>query len=241
MSSAPSFGRRSPAGGLPVLPQPGPRPAWHVAIPLFLFIVAAAAALMIFQNYRSHPRPPVSPAEAAAIDHVLAGEQVSIPAIAAAPNVSLDYYDVDGTDAAAIRHDLDAKGPVDAGGRHLDAETRWHYDWHWPATADGSCGTPKADVSFSAVIRLPRLTHFADLKPGLAQAWRSYMTALVRHEAGHVANGFEGRDAITAAVRSSSCADANAAGQQAIAALGGKDADYDRRTNHGATEGASFN
>lgn len=210
------------------------RIVWIVAA-----LAIAAGLLYLYSHHGTHESRRVSASDAAAIERTIAGEDLAISPLHGIPNVSVDYYDIDATDTATIRAELNARGPIDEG-RHFDANTRYYYHWNWDNGADGSCGTANADISFNAVIRLPHLTHFAALEPDVAQAWRAYMTALAFHEAGHVRNGYDGRDRVASAVRSASCADANAAGQEAIERLGEEDRGYDDRTRHGENDGAAF-
>lgn len=238
-------GNGAPFGRRPVVTQLQYQRTSQTARPstvicwLLLCAALPAAALLLYPHRTPSTRT-LSPVDAAAIERVIAGQDISISALDGIPNVSVDYYDVDATNSAAIRRELNAKGPIDRNGQHFDAHTHWDYRWNWGSTPDGSCGVANADVSFSAIIRLPHLTHFAALKPEVAQAWRSYMSALAFHEAGHVRNGYGGRDTVANAVRSSSCADANAAGDNAVAHLGEEDERYDDRTDHGANDGATF-
>ena len=48
------------------------------------------------------------------------------------PNVQLVYYDVGGTTPAAIRKELNEKGPPDEiSGRRYDGHTRYQFRWRW--------------------------------------------------------------------------------------------------------------
>jgi predicted secreted Zn-dependent protease len=203
-------------------------------------LVALAVGALVVTLHTPHNRPHVSPADKAAIERVIAGGELSISALDGIPNVSVEYYDVDATDETSIRRELNAMGPTDEHGHHFDADTRWHYKWDWGPAPDGSCGAANAEVTFSAQIKMPRLTNFAALKPDVAESWRSYLTALVLHEAGHVRNGYAGREDVANAVRSSSCADANSAGNNVIARLREEDLRYDQLTAHGVKDGAQF-
>jgi predicted secreted Zn-dependent protease len=240
--SGASFGRRfvepNPPQGQSLRPA---RSSGLFGLPLSIWIAAAlVAGGLSFFWHSGAVRKAVSPADAAAIERVLAGGDISISPLEGIPNVSVEYYDVDATSATAIRDELNAKGPREADGKRFHADARTFFKWSWAPAPDGSCGTPNAEVSFSATIRLPRLTKFASLSPDLAQKWRSYMTALAFHEAGHVQIGYAGRDAIKAAVRSSSCSNAEAAAQAALATVQEEDSNYDLRSKHGAQEGATF-
>ena len=78
----------------------------------------------------------------------------------------------------------------------------------------------------------------------LEQAWPGYLAGLTGHEMGHRANGvkaaFAVRDALAAMAPMEDCQGlATAADSSANAAFGSyknADAEYDRQTNHGATQ-----
>ena len=70
--------------------------------------------------------------------------------------------------------------------------------------------------------------------------WNAYIQALVRHEAGHLRHAYENMGSVLSAIRASSCAGANAAGQAAVRALARWDIAYDRETRHGLSQGAHF-
>jgi predicted secreted Zn-dependent protease len=155
------------------------------------------------------------------------------------PNVTISYYDITATDVAGIRSEMTAKGPV-IRGKHFDGQTRWNYRWYWPGARDGRCNVAHARAVFEAYVRLPRLTHAGSLSPDVLHVWQAYSSALSRHEAQHVRDAYDGRSLVGNAVRASTCATANMAGQSAIEELERQADEYDRLTNHGAEDGAVF-
>jgi predicted secreted Zn-dependent protease len=165
------------------------------------------------------------------------GAAAAIPAFAGLPNVAVAYYDIDATDPAGIRAQLDERGPRFKG-KQFAAITNWYYRWSWDDGAFGRCGTANAKVTLESNVLLPRLVHIDSVDPAVARAWHSFFDALTRHEAGHVRLASEGRAVVADAVRSSSCGDANAAGRSAIQALDKTQAEYDLRTRHGRRDGA---
>ena len=166
-------------------------------------------------------------------------DAAAIPALRGIPNVSVSYYDIEATDAAGIKSELRSKS-IRWDKKRFNAWTDWNYRWSWNAAPNGGCGAATARVTFDAKVTLPRLANPNALRPDVAQAWRAYMDALIRHEANHVREAYEGRILVGNAVRSSGCISANEAGELAIAQLNYAAAIYDERTKHGALDGAVF-
>jgi predicted secreted Zn-dependent protease len=162
-------------------------------------------------------------------------------AFAGIPDVTIDYYPVDGGDAMAIRRAIDAARPTDAhDGRRVDALSSWDLRWSWPRTRRGGCDLAAATIRYKATVRMPQLAATARLTAAERADWDRYVAALARHEAGHVRYTYRHRGDILAAIRRATCRTADAA---ALAALAGLDADqiaYDRETAHGTKDGASF-
>ena len=161
-------------------------------------------------------------------------------AFAAYPGTTIRYYDVDGTDPKAIRDSLKALGQPGRDGKTYAASTYWRAQWHWSANADGSCDLAHMTYEFHITVTLPRLHDRARIEPTLRQSWARYMAALIDHELGHARHGYDHRDDIADAVRSSRCENANAAGEAVIQELSRYDVEYDAETHHGATQGAVF-
>lgn len=168
-----------------------------------------------------------------------AGAAAAIPALAGYPDLTVAYYDIDAVEPEAIRAQL-AERHLHADDGDYEAYTQWYYQWHWDAAPNGGCGTSNAEVTLKTKVILPRLTHLDSVRPAVASAWRSYVDALAKHEAGHVRLAEDGRATVGDAVRTSSCADANTAGQHALDRLRQDQADYDRRTDHGRNQGVTF-
>lgn len=164
-------------------------------------------------------------------------------AFAGIPNLSIEYYEVEGHSAEAIRRSLDAQRRPDANdGTLVDASARWHIDWTWTGRADGvgGCVTNLASVRYFASVRLPRLAHPERVPEAVLARWTAYIDALERHEAGHLRYALEQIGTVQAALKAVSCAKADAAATNALDPVKQHDQDYDRDTRHGATQGAVF-
>jgi len=156
-------------------------------------------------------------------------------------NLDVQYYEVSGNSLFEIRRALNRVRPRDPNdGLGVDALSSWYIAWRWPGNADGGCDLARAEIRFSARIRMPRLVETAATPAAVRQRWRAYAAALQRHEAKHIRHAWDNRNLVLTAIRASSCANASRDAQAAIATLARHDIDYDRQTRHGATEGAHF-
>lgn len=185
--------------------------------------------------------PPANQAAAGTAPAAPAPPPSAETALAGIPNVERQYYEVSGNSLFAIRRALNRARPRDPNdGLGVDALSSWYIAWRWPVGADGSCDLANTELRFNARIRMPRLVETPDTPAAVRARWRAYAGALEGHEAQHIRHAWDNRGRVLAAIRVSSCANANRDGQAAIAELARGDVAYDQRTRHGATEGAHF-
>lgn len=167
---------------------------------------------------------------------------------ACAGEARLVYYDVVGKSAAALRHEMSDKGPLD-GGKRFDAYTQWHVKWTFRYAPVGhGCRLTTIDTSLDGTIEFPRWQHGDDASPSLVEKWEKYLTALRTHEDGHYAHGVAAENEIEALGQSFQIAGscnkiAQAFNDQATAIsarYAAMDVTYDRATDHGKSQGATF-
>lgn len=157
------------------------------------------------------------------------------------PNLEISHYDVGGDSPAEIRRALDRVRPRDPNdGLRVDALSRWSMQWRWPVGGEGGCDLARAEIRFSASVRMPRLVAGPRTPEAVRRRWRVYAAALERHEAGHIRNAWRNMGRVLAAIRASSCAAADRAARAAVAGIARWDLAYDRTTRHGLTQGAHF-
>lgn len=120
----------------------------------------------------------------------------------------------------------------------MDASAIWNYRWQWPGDGHSGCDLSRAEVTFSATVMLPRLVSAPP--PAVAQAWASYIAGLRDHEAGHLSFARSRKDEVIAAIKSSTCAAANAAANRVLDKIRAHDRQYDRETDHGRASGLAF-
>jgi len=176
----------------------------------------------------------------------------AISAAAWAEVVSNDLdqrYSISGTSEAGLRREMSAKGPLGADGRRYDAYTLWHISWRYNYRQDGAlCRIGSITTKVEVTMTLPRWDGESAAQDGLRARWRKYFAALTEHENGHRVHGRDAAHEIDAAIArlpgQSNCVAlgnaANSLGNQIIHKYNERDLDYDRRTDHGRTQGARF-
>lgn len=158
---------------------------------------------------------------------------------AALGGADVHWYDVGGHDVVSLRESLRAEGPLNERGEHVNGETTWALAWRW--SGDGEpCAVSTLALDLSLVVALPRWTPAPGTDPALVANWRRYLDALVVHEGGHARLVLRGRDWMEVQLRTVPCVEVDAAGREILAAIHAQNAEYDRETGHGATQGARF-
>lgn len=144
---------------------------------------------------------------------------------------------------------MNRKGIRWTDGRTYDAFTSWYVKWRYEYyTSDGYCSLEAVDVSVDVEYTLPKWV----VKPLGNQKtwinWNRYSDALKKHEDGHRDFGIGAARDIEAALLSIGSrprcdtlgADANAIGYRILDDYRRKEIEYDRKTEHGRTQGAVF-
>lgn len=155
------------------------------------------------------------------------------------------YYDVAGSSASELRAQLDSHRETERVDAYTDWQIQWRYDY--ARSADG-CRLESLIVSLDVTLTFPRWTPPEGVSPALQERWRAYLAALEAHEQGHEKLAAQAADEIAAALSSlplyPSCAEleqaADEAGERVLQRYRQLELEYDRETEHGATQGARF-
>jgi len=159
-----------------------------------------------------------------------------------------NYYAMTGSSLRHIQESLRQTRPWrDNSGR--DASTEWYVRWYAEYSSGGAtCHCSSFTTTTTITITLPRWIAPTNTPPEVRAAWEKYIGALEVHEAGHadlaIAAASEmhkrikeignGLDCIALRTRvQTEC-------QAALDSHRAQERDYDRRTRHGATQGATF-
>jgi predicted secreted Zn-dependent protease len=167
------------------------------------------------------------------------------------PSVTVDYryYSVSGSTPQALRSQLNRVSPVFQDGQRFDGKTYWYVRWfYYYANTGNSCRITQVKSSVEVELTLPQWQQPTNAPRSLVNQWQRYMTALQLHEDGHKDHGVAAAQEVLSVINNlpayPSCPEletaANAAGKGVLQRYNQKDIEYDRVTQHGATQGAIF-
>ncbi|MCW2962030.1 MAG: hypothetical protein JWM90_2417 [Thermoleophilia bacterium] len=154
------------------------------------------------------------------------------------------YYSVYGATVPGIRASLDAKGP----GGH-DARANGYVAWRYSfVRSSRGCSIGSVSVTVRQRYTMPKWSMPTDAAADVRAAWDAYLVRLWVHEKGH---GFLTRQAAakvnfvlmrvgTRSTCSALDAAASSVAKSQMRLDGLRQAAYDARTSHGATQGATF-
>jgi predicted secreted Zn-dependent protease len=155
------------------------------------------------------------------------------------------WYDVSGASIHDLRKSLAANSPA----KGFDAETKWWVDWRYRRDHDGeACTLTNVTVMLRLETTFPHLAREDGVPADVLQKWRDYSARMMAHERTHARNGAEAAEQIDRMLKAFSIAGAcndieekaNAQAMKLIGQANKADEDYDRRTDHGGTEGAAL-
>lgn len=155
------------------------------------------------------------------------------------------YYEISGETVDELRASIQANSTANG----FDAYTGWNINWTFDMIpAGGACALDNVQVYVSVRIDFPELVDEEDTPDDVVERWDAYAEVLMEHEQGHVANGEQAAEEIDEALSEfeidGGCgsieAQANDHAMTFIRAANERDLEYDRVTDHGATQGARF-
>lgn len=173
---------------------------------------------------------------------------VALPAAAEfEESLSFKTYDSAHQPGLTLLAALNAATPIRQDGMRFHGYTAWQTSWHfrWWEEADGRCRITGNRTRLSAEVTLPRLTT-AD--PAIRQRFERYLAALKNHEMEHVRIARDAAQRIDRGILAlptmPSCRQleqtANDLAQRLLREAGDAEREMDRRTGHGAKQGASL-
>lgn len=143
-----------------------------------------------------------------------------------------------------LRQALHAATPILVDGRRFHGYTQWNVQWNfwWHSEASGRCRITRVTTRLRTRIQMPEL-HAGS--PAQQAQFARYARALHQHEQGHVQFGRTAAQAIDQGIaalpEAPDCPtlerQANALGQRLLAEQAAQEKEYDRTTQHGATQG----
>jgi predicted secreted Zn-dependent protease len=164
-------------------------------------------------------------------------------------NDQVEHYMIEGATPPDLRREMSTKGPQGKEGRRFDGHTRWYVSWRYQyKNIGGGCAIASVTTKVKSTITLPQWRNESRADGTTRALWSRYLAALELHEQGHRRHGVDAAHeidlAIAAMPSAGSCdalgTNANALGMRILQKYQQRDLDYDRDTNHGATQGARF-
>lgn len=160
---------------------------------------------------------------------------------------NVQYYEVHGRTERDILNGMMRHGPVWNGERYFGltrTDVRYTY---WKTPYATRCDLTDIQVYLEVTTTLPRWQARAGIPYQLERAWRTFDYSLRRHEQGHKQLAIEEAEMIKrtlAGLRTSSCdqidAQARSQSSRIRATYQNMHEEYDRRTGHGRTQGATW-
>jgi predicted secreted Zn-dependent protease len=163
---------------------------------------------------------------------------------------SFDFYDIFPISRVDIGKEMRKRSPIKRDGETFDAYTDWYVKWNFRWNKkDGMCVIKKVNTSLDVIYRLPRIAKNHPAPPNVQQAFKSYYDALFEHEKNHMKSGLDAAREVEKALLNldsfENCdqleASANALGNEIVRKYNELDKEYDRKTEHGKTEGVDIN
>lgn len=161
------------------------------------------------------------------------------------PTTQTKYYDLTGQTMQKLIAQMNELGPVEADGKHYFAHTDWTLKWQYRyETRAGRLVLTRLSVAVDANSSIPR----RQATDRMAAEWARFSAAVALHERGHAENAMRHAKQLYATLRQHGPfaskeeleAFVNTQGNQCIADANAEDVEYDKRTNHGDTQGATL-
>lgn len=164
-------------------------------------------------------------------------------------DVLVTYYSITGDSQTELRASLDRERSLAITGAEYDAHTSWKVDWRFSYDRrEGVCEIKNMTVTLEAHMILPRWDSPHRGKRSLQAAWLRYLNALRAHEDGHIEIARAAKSAIVDTVLTApvmeDCAklsdEVNSRAHAILETFREREAQYDRNTGHGLSQGARF-
>lgn len=158
------------------------------------------------------------------------------------------YYSVKPSSIENLLQALNHASPIRESGElfhgHTDSYVKWNFWWN---ESEGKCAINRVTTEVKLKYTLPKLVT-NNPNQALKSVWSKWYPALVKHEKGHGSFAIDAARRVESAIERlpafNGCDvlsnEANSAGHRVLDKLKKRDAEYDKRTRHGETQGASL-
>lgn len=158
------------------------------------------------------------------------------------------FYDIFPTSKHDLPEEMYKRSPVKKNGQTFHGHTQWYVKWNfnWKRT-NGSCSITKVNTTVSITYTLPQIARNHAVAQPVRQSFENYYLSLFKHEENHMASGLYAAREIEIAllnIDALNCdeldASVNASANKIISKYNERDTEYDKKTNHGKTEGVDI-
>ena len=159
------------------------------------------------------------------------------------------FYDLTGQSAKQLIAQMRETGPPGKDGKRYFGKTDWtiHWRYHYE-TRGGSVILTRVSVTTDVTTIMPRRQALANGADRMAAEWARFLAALGVHERGHAENAQRHAKQLYAVLHGhgpfASAQELEAfvkmQGDKCIADANAEDLEYDKRTGHGDTQGATL-
>jgi len=160
--------------------------------------------------------------------------------------VDIQFYELRESSREKLRDEI--RTARAARGMRDHGDTQWQirtsYDF---ATSADVCAPTRVDVSLELRMTLPRLRNPDALSPELRAEWRRFLRALRDHQANHKQIAIDCAEQVSTGLKTVGALRCERLGEamqsiteEITSACHVRNADYDLRTGHGESEGATF-
>ena len=162
------------------------------------------------------------------------------------PSVTTQYYQVQGTTKQELTASLHQFAPT-IGGQRYAAITNWHVDYrYFYAHVGGDYSISSFTIAFTAIRIFPQWNPPVDASMRTVRQWAAFIRHLNTHEQEHLENGYAASFAVgkelenfpPAPTAASLAANVATTLDSIVNMYSAKDNNYDRVTDHRATQGA---
>ena len=164
-----------------------------------------------------------------------------------------EHYEVRGRNVTEVRKVMNEQGPRNGKlNRRFDARTDWEVNWKYQydgaLAKQGFFRLTKWQIDLKVNVIMPKWENVAEALPFERRAWQVYLARLKLHEDGHVKIAERTAVALNESLNTIGFYTSKAKLEGAIKErankilrkYSGQHIDYDRRTQHGKTQGARF-
>ena len=160
-----------------------------------------------------------------------------------------EYYDVCGCSEKDLLCDLTQKAIRCNDGKKYDSVTNWKVKWDYGYNREAkTCSPDSFRVTVDVIFRLPKWTRDVNAPQQLADKWDSYIKTLLVHETGHKDRALKAATELTRVIAdlppARTCSEldreVNRISRARLNKLIEEQAEYDRITDHGHSQGVTF-